>query len=128
MGTAPDASAPHVLLVDDDPLIQRSLARLLGRRGYRVTVAGDGDTCLGHLRGDASIAIVLLDLSLGDVSGEELLAQGLELRPELPFIILSGYVEDPSRLSRARAIASKPIQSDALIELVRQVLAGEPVG
>jgi CheY-like chemotaxis protein len=122
------ADAPHVLLVDDDALIQRSLARLLGRRGYRVTVAGDGTACLEALRGDPSIAVVLLDLSLGDISGEELLGMSLELRPELPVIILSGYVEDPSRLSLARAIAAKPIQSDALIELVQKVLAGEPVG
>ena len=118
------STEPHVLLVDDDALIQRSLARLLSRRGYRVTVHGDGAGCLAALEADPSVEVVLLDLSLGDMSGEEILAAGLALRPTLPFIILSGYVEDPSRLSKARAIASKPIQSDALVALLDEVLRG----
>jgi CheY-like chemotaxis protein len=76
-GTAPEAvadrEAPHVLLVDDEPVVSRSIAKLIERLGYRVTVATSGREALaaaGRVRYD----VVLTDHQMPGMSGAELIA------------------------------------------------------
>lgn len=59
-----------ILLVEDNPDNRDMLSRRLGRRGYEVTVDGDGEQCL-TMASDGSFEVVLMDLSLPGVDGWE---------------------------------------------------------
>jgi CheY-like chemotaxis protein len=64
----------HILVVDDDELLRRSLAFNLERAGYRVSTAGDAEHGLGLARRDRP-DLVLLDISLPGMDGLEALRQ-----------------------------------------------------
>ena len=61
----------HLLLVEDDPRLQRVLRRLLEDDRHVVEVAGDGRTALELAEATAGIETVILDLGLPDISGLE---------------------------------------------------------
>jgi CheY-like chemotaxis protein len=65
---AADATAPHVLLVDDDPAVAHVLATLLRRAGYRVTTAGSGHEAERLL--DERFDALVLDLRLPGMRGD----------------------------------------------------------
>ncbi len=81
---------PHLLLVDDDPTFTRVLARAMGRRGLRVSIAGSADEGLAMAREDMPDYAVL-DLKMDGDSGLVLLPKLLELDPEMRVLILTGY-------------------------------------
>lgn len=81
---------PHLLLVDDDQTFTRVLARAMGRRGLRVSVAGSADEGLALAREDTPDYAVL-DLKMDGDSGLVLLPKLLELDPEMRVLILTGY-------------------------------------
>jgi two-component system KDP operon response regulator KdpE len=76
-----------VLVVDDDPAIQRTLAIGLRARGYDVLPARDGRTAVEACHEDGP-DVVLLDLGLPDLSGVEVL-RAIRARSAVPVIVLS---------------------------------------
>jgi CheY-like chemotaxis protein len=64
---------PHVLLVDDESVVSRSVAKLIERLGYRVTVVDSGALALAAV-GKARFDIVLTDQHMPAMSGAELIA------------------------------------------------------
>jgi DNA-binding response OmpR family regulator len=58
-----------ILLVEDDPRLSRSLARLLEQDRHNVEVAPDGETGLDIALGENGIDVVILDIGLPDISG-----------------------------------------------------------
>lgn len=83
---------PNVLVIDDEPHLRLLLSRLLGEAGYTVTVAATGADGLG-----AALAhppdLVLLDLMLPDISGEDLLRALMASRPGTRVLVLSSAPE-----------------------------------
>ena len=61
----------HLLLVEDDPRLQRVLRRLLEDDRHVVEVAADGRTALELVEATAGIETVILDIGLPDISGLE---------------------------------------------------------
>ena len=95
-GTQPAApgSGAVVLIVDDEEIVRSSLRRALTRFGYRVLEAGDGPTALAALQSAMPpVELVVLDLVLpgGGAGVFELLKA---VRPELKFLVSSGYTPD----------------------------------
>lgn len=94
---APEASlgrAPcRVLLVDDDDLVRRSLAELIAAGGHRVETAPDGASALRSLEAGASADLVVLDLNMQGLDGAETLTRLRSLRPELPVLLVSGFLD-----------------------------------
>ncbi len=89
-----DCRGSGVVLVIDDERVVREMARLaLERFGYRVVVAADGRAGLDRLRETPEISLVLLDLTMPVMSGEETLREIKQLRPDLPIVLSSGYTE-----------------------------------
>jgi two-component system, OmpR family, KDP operon response regulator KdpE len=76
-----------VLVVDDDPAIQRTLAIGLRARGYQVLPARDGRTAVEAVRDDDP-DVVLLDLGLPDLSGVDVLRR-IRRHSQVPVIVLS---------------------------------------
>jgi len=81
-----------VLVVEDDPRMQKVLQRIFREEGYRVVVAGDGQAGLENFRSYEPIAVVL-DLILPEISGRELCRQLKAISVDTPVIILSAITE-----------------------------------
>ncbi len=79
-----------VLLVDDEPLLLRSLQRILEAAGHRIRTAESAQAAASALA-DPDLDVVLLDLFLGRASGFELLERWKQERPELEVIVMTGH-------------------------------------
>lgn len=81
-----------VLIVEDDPRMQKTLERTFGQEHYATVIAGDGQAGLDAFRRELPIAVVL-DLILPSISGRELCKTFKQLSPETPVIVLSAISE-----------------------------------
>ena len=84
----------RVLLVDDEELIRRPMARFLGKRGAEVTEAGDGAAALERIRGGFEPQVILADLRMPRMDGAEFYERLLEEQPRLAerVLFLSGDI------------------------------------
>ena len=117
-----------VLIVDDDDDIREALAMVLADEGYRAEVAADGILALEHLRTHDAPDLILLDLMMPRLDGEEVLAQ-IRSDPRLarvPVVVLSGDVLARERLDRLRAadFMLKPVELDHLLAVVQRHVSG----
>ena len=85
----------RVLVVDDDAAIREALSRTLEKFGYDVVLAEDGQVGLDRLR-EGGIHIVLADLQMPRLSGQELLKVAKTIAPDVEVIVITGHgtVED----------------------------------
>ena len=90
-GTAA-ADLGTILVVEDDPRLQKVLRRIFSEERYSVVVAGDGRTALEDFRTRRPIAVVL-DLILPHVSGRELCQFFKAQSSETPVVVLSAITE-----------------------------------
>ena len=90
-----------VLLVDDEPLLLRSLRRILAADGHRIAFAEAPDAVEPFLA-DPDLAVVLLDLFLGRTSGLDLLDRVRRERPEVEVIVMTGHASIESAVGCIR--------------------------
>jgi len=81
-----------ILVVEDDPRMQRILQRMFLAEQYEVVTAGDGQSGLDLFRSRRPIAVVL-DLILPQISGRELCQRFKALSAEVPVIVVSAIAE-----------------------------------
>ncbi|MCX4242610.1 hybrid sensor histidine kinase/response regulator [Paraliomyxa miuraensis] len=121
---APDAVARgRLLIIDDESLVRSALRKVLTRRGFSVDEAANGLEGLARVeQAPEPYQGVLLDLSMPGISGERVLEQLRVTHPDLPVVILSGFVEDPAKVAAANAVLHKPLTSKLLVETLDRVL------
>jgi two-component system cell cycle sensor histidine kinase/response regulator CckA len=114
-----------ILVVDDDPLVRRSLVRVLTRDGHKVADAESGRAALdlyGSLAGE--IRLVLLDLDMPELDGEATFAELRRLDPAVRVLFLTGLCDETRRDALLGAgacgLLTKPCDSDVLRRVVRQ--------
>lgn len=93
-------SARSILLIDDEPAVRLVTGRMLGELGHRVVTADNGRRGIELLteRPDA-FDLVILDLTMPELSGEQTLAELRKVRSAIPVVITSGFqAEDASEL------------------------------
>lgn len=78
---------PHILVIDDEPQILRALRTILTAKGFRVSVANRGEEGLA-LAATQNPDLIILDLSLPDMDGNEVASQ-LREWSQVPIIVLS---------------------------------------
>ncbi len=78
----------NVLIIEDEPRIAAFVERGLRAEGFNVSLAGDGATGLA-LASDESIDLVILDLKLPELPGEQVLERLRARRPDVPVIVLT---------------------------------------
>lgn len=126
-GSAGSPGGQHILVVEDDPQVRFVLSMLLRRRGFVVSDAEGGGAGIDALRDDPSIDLLLTDIMLPDgIDGFEVGARARALRPDLPILYTTGYVDRslidlPVDVSPAELIR-KPFDPDVLIERIRTEL------
>ncbi len=89
---ASNLPADTVLVVEDDPRMQRVLHRLFTDEGYRVVVAGSGRSGLASFRSEHPI-LVILDLILPEISGRDLCRDMKTFATDVPIIIVSAVTD-----------------------------------
>jgi two-component system cell cycle sensor histidine kinase/response regulator CckA len=121
-------NGPAVLVVEDNAMVRRSIEVTLRGAGYRVTSVDGGERCLESVaRSDEPLDLLITDVIMPEMSGEELIRRVRDLRPALPVLFISGY--DRSSLARRRetgaaeSFLQKPFDSEDLFAAVRAVLA-----
>lgn len=131
----PDASAVSaaregetILLVDDEPTVRMLLADVLGELGYTVIEAADSAAGLKLLRSDIHIDLLITDVGLpGGMNGRQMAEAGLEVRPRLKTLFVTGYAESAvlsdGQLQPGMQILTKPFAVDSLGGRVRELLA-----
>jgi CheY-like chemotaxis protein len=123
------ASSPRsILLVDDDHFIRGVLRTFLIKQGYQVLVAASGEEALRlSEEHTAALDLVITDLIMPGMSGQEMVQRLLAGRPGLRVIYMSGYsdecagaTQDPQVLSLYLA---KPFTMTDLGQAVKTLLA-----
>jgi two-component system response regulator AtoC len=113
-----------ILVVDDELLIRRSIARRLQTAGYEVVEAEDGRTGLAKAAGGIDLAIV--DLRLPDIDGVAVLGQLKQTQPDSIVILLTAYASVDTAVSAMKLgayhFANKPFDLEALVVMVEQAL------
>jgi signal transduction histidine kinase/DNA-binding NarL/FixJ family response regulator len=125
-GDTAKARCLRVLVVDDDPMTVRILARLLRQVGHDVTTARSLAEALAAPIEE--LDLVVSDLGLPDGNGLDLMRE-IKARREIPGIALTGFgTEDDVRKSREAGFAAhltKPICFEMLGSLMRQVMSSD---
>lgn len=86
-------SGLRVLVVDDDELIQQSVAHLLEALGHQPTVVGRGEEALTWLQGGQPCDLVILDLNMPGLGGAATLPRIRSLRPQLRVLLATGRAD-----------------------------------
>jgi DNA-binding response OmpR family regulator len=90
--SSPESGLGTILVVEDDPRMQKVLRRIFAAEHYSVVVAGDGQTGLDSFRAHRPVAVVL-DLILPHISGRELCQSMKSISSDTPVIVLSAIAE-----------------------------------
>jgi len=110
-----DAGAVHVLIVDDEPALRRSVARVLETRGMKVGVADDGRAALEYMeRTPPDVALV--DMMMPGLGGLELLARVKEADIPVEIILMTAFADVDAAVAAMKAGAyhflTKPFHSN----------------
>jgi PAS domain S-box-containing protein len=122
----PKPAGGCVLLVDDDPDVRKPLRETLELLGYTVVEAPDGPEAIERFgRAPDAVDVVLLDLVMPKMGGEEVLRALRGIRPDVPIVISSGFAQEEvaRRLSSARVdgVLAKPWTVDQLSGVLARV-------
>jgi two-component system cell cycle sensor histidine kinase/response regulator CckA len=120
------AAGNHVLVVDDEPVVRRLVARLLEAEGFTVHEASDGAEALDRVRADGDLFdVIVSDIVMPRMNGVELLQTLSTFCPQLPVILISGYgaAELAERgIAAPCAVLAKPLVPELLLAEVRRCL------
>ena len=119
---------PPVILVADDESIVRDMARrILERGGYRVLEASDGAEAVSILQAGTEIDLLMADLEMPKLSGEEMVQQIRTNHRDLKVLYVSGAVDrllDARPLWEGEAYLAKPFTPAGLLEAVTLLYCG----
>lgn len=125
-GAGPARRPERILVVDDEAVLRKIIARVLERSGYEVTVAGSASEAEAVLDDGAEPDLVLCDVSLCGVHGADAVRRVRERCPGIPAILMSG--SDPEEVDRTGEgdeelpFLAKPFEPGELVRRIRDVL------
>ncbi|HQS71498.1 MAG TPA: response regulator, partial [Novosphingobium sp.] len=115
-----------VLLVEDEDTVRAVAERALVRQGFDVTTASDGEEGLEAI-GRGEFDIVVSDVVMPTMDGPAMAREIRALKPDLPFLFMSGYAEEQLRreidIPNMHFLA-KPFSVQQICEAVEMVLRG----
>ncbi|MFT5726862.1 MAG: PAS domain S-box-containing protein [Desulforhopalus sp.] len=93
-------SVPHcglqgserILFVDDENAIQKIFGKVFRKYGYQATIFGDPEEALAHFKvASDQFDLLITDMTMPKMTGIELINKVLEIKPDLPVILCTGY-------------------------------------
>jgi len=120
----------RILIVDDSPTILMSMQGILERAGHTVSKAASGEEAVAVLKGGLKPDLVITDYHMGAMNGIDLVREvrkmpGLQFTPVL---MVTTESQQEKRVDAKAAGATgwlvKPVQPDALLQVIKQVVPG----
>lgn len=127
--TAVAGGTETILVVDDEPMIAELAARMLENAGYSVITASTGREALDiYAQHNSDVALVILDLIMPEMGGEQCLKELLKINPQVKAVISSGFAITGDTKDfldeEAKGKVAKPFNMRELLRAVRHVLDG----
>ena len=108
----------RIVVVDDDEFMRFVVKRILLKKGYRVTCFASAREALLAIQADPyGVDLVLTDFNMPDGSGLELARELVALRPGLPIIVSSGFVDDDLQQRAIAAGATRILAKERMEQL-----------
>lgn len=117
---------PQILIAEDEVMLRVAAAEMLESAGFEVFQAGDGEEALALLKLHPSIALLISDIRMPRMDGYSLVKAGMDLKPGLRFLLMTGYAQDPpADLIRERhiEILRKPFNLNRLCQMAGTMTA-----
>jgi two-component system cell cycle sensor histidine kinase/response regulator CckA len=127
--TTAGAGGETILVVEDEESVRALVRKVLEKRGYIVLTAKDGMDALEIIaQRTAPIDLMLTDVVMPGIAGQDLAQQVSALRPEIRVVFMSGYADDAiaghGLLNNYAHFLEKPFTPKSLENIVRSVLDG----
>jgi signal transduction histidine kinase/DNA-binding response OmpR family regulator len=127
-----EGGSETVLVVEDDPAVQRTVVEMLGSLGYSVLKADNATAALCIVKSGMPIDLLFTDVVMpGPLRSPELARQAKELLPGLAVLFTSGYTQNAivhgGRLDPGVELLSKPYGREQLARKVRHLLANRAI-
>jgi EAL domain-containing protein (putative c-di-GMP-specific phosphodiesterase class I) len=123
--TASESAKGSALLVDDDPVVLRGLARVLAKRGYEILTASDGAEAIELIQ-KRSVDVILSDIAMPGMDGIELLREVRRHDLYVPVILITG---EPAVATAVKALEygafhylTKPATTDAIDQVLQRAI------
>ena len=117
-----------VLIVDDEEPMRRMERRILEEAGCQVLEAPDGLTAIALLENNTPLDLVVSDLEMPGLLGDEMVRRIRAKRPDLKVLFVTGHVdrlfEEQSQLWDGQAFLEKPFTGPGLLEAISLLLYG----
>ncbi|MFW6163837.1 MAG: sigma-54-dependent transcriptional regulator [Planctomycetota bacterium] len=114
----------RILVVDDEPIVREGFARALNGDGFEVETAGDGQEAMDRLAA-RRFDLVITDLRMPEVDGQELLRHVKGRYPETEVVVLTGYGSIPNAVDAIKDGAynyiTKPLNKHELLRMAREI-------
>jgi two-component system cell cycle sensor histidine kinase/response regulator CckA len=119
-----------ILVVEDESSVRSVMSRTLGRLGYSIIEAADGEGGLAVVRQrDTAIDLLITDVMMPGMNGHAFAEKALEERPGLRVLFVSGYtpssLKEPDSPIWSHAFLQKPFRGPQLAQMVNDVLHGD---
>jgi CheY-like chemotaxis protein len=119
---------PVVFVVDDEAAVRRVARRILETDGYRVIEATNGAEAVKLLTEDMAVDLLMADLDMPELTGEEMARQLRAKRPDLKVLYVTGKIDrlftERPVLWEGEAFLEKPFTAEGLLEAVSLQLYG----
>lgn len=116
----------HILVIDDEAALRKTLARILQQAGFEVTTAENGEQALAFLE-STSYDLVYMDLRMPGLHGLDTLKLVHEMHPNLPVILFTAQPDLNSAVEALRNGATdyllKPLKPQVVIDRTKSILA-----
>jgi len=124
---SPVKALPTVLVVDDEEPVRRVERRVLEEDGYQILEATNGVEGVDLLTGDTVVDLLIADLDMPVLSGDEMVRRIRAIRPDLRVLYVTGNIDqlmDARPLWEGEAFLEKPFSAAGLREAVSLLLKG----
>jgi len=115
----------RILIVDDEKYLRRILKKLLEEEGHVVDVASTGLAAIAKAKKN-SYNLLVTDLRLPGMSGQEIIKKMEKIDPNMKFIIISGYQLDSETEAKIKrgsySFFEKPFLNEEIVSEVRKMI------
>ena len=116
-----------ILVVEDDAALRRLIEKCLAAGGYRTLGASDGASALASIDGDPP-RLMLLDYSLPDMDGEQLLERMESLGKRVPFVVATGHGSESVAVEMMKRGACDYLVKGATFMKLLPAVVGQALG